>query len=100
MEDEANIRRQNDLIISLLGRLAYTNDRLKGLVQKGGKKPQEMLSVYNLCDGGTAISEIAKKANVSQPSVTDAVNRWEGIGIIFKRVDGQKVLPRRLFIIE
>lgn len=99
MEDE-NLRRQNDLIISLLGRLAFPNDTLKKLVQKGGKKPDEMLLAYNLCDGATSITSIARKANVSQPAVTTAVNRWEELGIILKRVEGNEVFPRRLYAIE
>ena len=94
------VQKQNELIISLLGRIAFKNDELKSLVTKGSKKPSEMVCAYNLCDGTTGITEIANKADVAQSSLTAAVDKWERLGIILKKKKGKEVLPLRLFEIE
>ena len=99
-EDKEEEARRNELIISLLGRIAFKNDELKVVVTKGGKKPEEMVRAYNLCDGATSITEIAKKAGVGQPSLTAAVDKWERSGIIFRKKKGKEVLPLRLFEIQ
>ena len=98
-KDEETVRR-NELIISLLGRIAFTNDALKVMVTKGSKKPEQMIRAYNLCDGATGVTEIARKAGVAQPSLTDAVDKWERLGIILKKKKGKEVLPLRLFEIQ
>ena len=92
--------KQNELIISLLGRIAFKNDELKSLVTKGSKKPEQMMRAYNLCDGATSVTEIAKEADIVQSSLTEAVDKWERIGIILKKKKGREVMPLRLFEIE
>lgn len=92
--------RQNELVISLLGRIAFENDELKVLIQKGAKKPAQILSAYNLCDGQTPITDIATKAGIAQSSLTEAVEKWERSGIVFKRMRGAEVLPLRLFEVK
>ena len=92
--------RQNELIISLLGRIAFKNDELKSMVTKGSKKPEHMMRAYNLCDGATSVTEIARKVGVAQPSLTIAVDKWERLGIVFKKKKGLEVLPLRLFEIQ
>jgi DNA-binding MarR family transcriptional regulator len=94
------IAKQNELIISLLGRIAFKNDELKDIVTKGSKKPEQMIQAYNLCDGTTGLTEIAKEAGVAQPSLTNAVDKWEKSGIILKKKKGKEVLPLRLFEIR
>jgi DNA-binding MarR family transcriptional regulator len=100
-EDETEeVTRWKELIISLLGRIAFKNDELKNMVTKGSKKPEKMMRAYNLCDGTTSVTEIARRAGVAQPSLTIAVDKWERSGIIFKKKKGQEVLPLRLFEIQ
>jgi len=99
-EDETEEAKRNELIISLLGRIAFKNDELKAIVTKGGKKPKQMIQAYNLCDGATSITEIARSAGVGQPSLTAAVEKWERSGIIFRKKKGKEVLPLRLFEIQ
>jgi|SRR5208282_2483706 len=91
------IIKQNELIISLLGRIAFKNDELKALVVKGSKKPKQILSAYNLCDGQRTITAIANTVDIAQPSLTEAVKKWEELGIIMKKTKGNEVLPLRLF---
>jgi DNA-binding MarR family transcriptional regulator len=100
IKQPAEIVKQNDLIISLLGRMAFENDELKALVIKGSHKPEEILSAYNLCNGQTTITSIAKEVGIAQPSLTEAVKRWEDLGIVIKKSKGNEVLPLRLFEIR
>ncbi len=86
--------------MSLLGRIAFKNDELKAMVTKGGKKPKQMVRAYNLCDGATPITEIARRAGITQPSLTTAVDKWERSGIILRKKKGKEVLPLRLFEIQ
>jgi len=99
--DNEEIMKQNNLIISLLGRIAFKNDELKELATKGSKKPKEILAAYNLCNGKTTITDIAKKATVAIPSLSVAIDKWEELGIIYKKVsDGNQVLPLKLFEVK
>jgi len=100
MPEDEEAARRNELIISLLGRIAFKHDELEAMVTKGGKKPEHMVRAYNLCDGATSITEIARKAGVGQPSLTKAIAKWERSGIIFTKKEGSKVFPLRLFEIQ
>jgi DNA-binding MarR family transcriptional regulator len=98
--DEELAVRQNEAIISLLGRIAFPNDRLKEMIQKGSHKPNEMLAAYNLCDGANTITKIAKQVGVAQPSLSVAIDKWEQDGIIVKRKEGLETFPRKLYTVE
>jgi len=99
-QETEEIIRQNELIISLLGRIAFENDTLKNMITKGSKKPAQILEAYNLCDGQTTITQIASKVSIAQPSLTVAIDKWERLGIIFKKKSGAEVLPLRLFEVK
>jgi DNA-binding MarR family transcriptional regulator len=100
MTDKDQDSESIDLIISLLARIAFKNDDLKQVIQKGSMKPREILVAYNLCDGKTPITTIARKAHIAQPSLTNAVAKWEQQGIALKKKDGGQVMPMRLFRVE
>ena len=97
MTDNELILAQNDMMISLLGRMAFPNDMLKEIIRKGSKKPDEMLAAYNLCDGKTTITDIAKRAEIAQPSLSVAIDKWEQEGIITKIGAGAEVFPKKLY---
>jgi Mn-dependent DtxR family transcriptional regulator len=59
-----------------------------------------MMRAYNLCDGVTGVTRIARKVGVAQPFLTNAIDKWERLGIILKKKKGKEVLPLRLFEIE
>jgi DNA-binding MarR family transcriptional regulator len=100
MTDDERVIIQNDMMISLLSRIAFPNDTLKKIIQKGSKKPDEILVAYNLCDGKATITEIAKRANIAQQSLSAAIDKWEQEGIIIKRVAGAEVLPKKLYSVQ
>ncbi len=70
------------MIISLLGHLAFSEEKLISMIQKNSKKPNENLNAYNLCNGNLTISEIAKKSGVAVQSLREAIVKWEKLGII------------------
>lgn len=93
-----HIRRQNETIISLLGRSVFSEDELKTIITANSSKPKAMLEAYNFCDGLTGLTEIAKKVPIAQSSLTAAVNKWEDNGIAIKHVNKDNtVFPQRLY---
>ena len=100
MTSDDTIVQQNYLIISLLGRIAFPKDSLKSSVQKGSKKPAQIVKAYNLCDGRTSITDIAKAAKLAQASLSAAVDKWESQGIVLKIKIKNEIFPRKLFEIE
>lgn len=92
------VETQNEIIISLLGRMAFPEDDIKNLITSNSKKPDILLKVYNLCDGNTGLTEIARRASISQPSLTGAINKWVEMGIVIKHVNkSNQVFPQRLY---
>lgn len=85
----SNIQIQNRMIISLLGRLVFPEDKLISIVQKKSKKPKEILQAYNLCTGEFTITEIAKKTGISQQALSEAIPKWKKIGIAFLESHGK-----------
>jgi DNA-binding MarR family transcriptional regulator len=92
-----HIAKQNEVIISLLGRIAFPGEKLREIIVKGSKKPKELVRAYNYCDGMANVTQIAKKSNVSQSSLKEAVDKWEREGIIFKIITKNEVLPLKLY---
>lgn len=98
--DISRIEKQNEIIISLLGRIAFPEDELKKMITIKSKKPEVLLKAYNLCDGKTGLTEISKKLSVSQPALTVAINKWEEMGIVIKHVTKKSVFPQRIYKIK
>ena len=97
--DTSVLVKQNEIIISLLGRIAFPNDKLKDNIQRGSKKPKEILEAYNLCDGKTAMKEIAKRAGIALGSLSEAVDKWANFGIAFKKKNGNETFPLKLYTV-
>ena len=72
-DKDAIIEKQNEMIISLLGRIAFPEEELKKRITANSKKPIISLKAYNLCDGKTGLTEITKSISISQPAFTLAV---------------------------
>ena len=72
----------NKMIISLLGRLVFPEEKLTSIIKKNSKKPSEIIKAYNLCTGELSITEIAKKSGLSQQALSETLVKWEKLGII------------------
>lgn len=103
--DEMNIEdltaKQNRLIISLLGRLVFSEDKLKEIIKKNSKRPEQMIKAYDLCDGKLTTGQIAKKlTGVTPQALNKATSRWEENGIVMNLGDsgkGNEKIPLRLY---
>jgi DNA-binding transcriptional ArsR family regulator len=87
-----------EAIIGLLGRLVFPEDKLKDMVTKGKKKdPERYVKAYNLLDGKHGVTEIAKEIGVAQPTLTNVISTWKGLGIVYEVEISGKVIYRRLY---
>ncbi len=95
------IQQQNRMMISLLGRLAFPEDKLKEIISKNGKKPQQMIKAYNFCTGDLTTKQIADKVSgITSRALNIATERWEEAGIIVingERGKGKDIKPLHLY---
>lgn len=100
-EFQEKITMQLDFLISLVGRMAINEDKLIDIITKGSKKPDETLKAYNLCDGVTSNTKIAKKVKTTSQAVGQNINKWDKLGVVLKIKDKHgKVYARHLYPIK
>ena len=101
MVDSEIIFKQNRMIISLLGRLTFPEDKLKKIITTKSKKPKQLIKAYNLCDGTLTIPKISSKIEgVTTRALQDAIVKWEENGIILniaKKGQGITTIPFHLY---
>jgi hypothetical protein len=77
------LERQNSAIIALLARSTIGAATIFKTVCGGKRNPGAYLKVYNALDGATGVTELAKVAGVSQPTMSVVLRSWEEQGIIY-----------------
>lgn len=75
--------KQNETIISLLGRVAFKREEVLDIVTRKKQNPQKYVEGYNACDGKHSVTEIASVIGVKQPTVSPILTEWERLGIIY-----------------
>jgi DNA-binding MarR family transcriptional regulator len=80
----SEIEKQNDVIISLLGRMAFTPEKIADIVTKKKHNPEKYIKGYNACDGNHQVTELANIVGVKQPTLTPILQEWEDMGIVFE----------------
>jgi len=102
-EEILKLVRQNEVIISLLGRMAFTEDKVREIVTK--KKRADLrdkyIEGYNACDGTKIIKEIAKIIGVDDSTLSPILNEWEDVGIVYEvhTKDARSKYYKRIFSI-
>jgi len=86
------LERQNEVIISLLARSTLGVPAISKIVISGKRNPQAYLKVYNSLNGTTGVTELAKAAGVTQPTMSVVLQSWEEQGIIYNT--GTDAKPR------
>lgn len=81
-DDFKKIIRQNEIMISLLGRIAFNKDEIQKIVISRKQNPEKYVEGYNTCDGNHSLSEIAKIVGVKAPTLSPILAEWEEIGIV------------------
>lgn len=99
MTDETlkKIEKQNEVIISLLGRMAFTPDRIRGIVIKKKQNPQGYIDGYNACDGNHNVNEIANIVGVKQNTLSPILQEWKELGILYEVDKPKGTFYKRLF---
>ena len=81
-DDLKKITKQNEIIISLLGRMAFKKEEVRNIVTYKKRNPEKYIEGYNACDGKHSVSEIARIVGVSQPTMSVILAEWEDVGIV------------------
>jgi len=99
MSDETlkKIEKQNEVIISLLGRMAFTPDRIRDIVIKKKQNPQGYIDGYNACDGNHNVNEIANIVGVRQNTLSPILLEWKELGILYEVDKPKGTFYKRLF---
>lgn len=81
----AKIIEQNNTIISLVGRMAFTKDEVRQFIVADKQKTKQgnYVKGYHACDGKHSVSEIAKIVGVTQGTLSPILQSWEEFGIIY-----------------
>lgn len=90
--------KQNEIIISLLGRIAFTPEVIRNLVVKNKKTdPEKYVAGYNACDGNRNVNELAEIVGVKQNTLSPILQEWEELGIIYELQKPKGKFYRKLF---
>lgn len=98
-EEIAELVKQNEVIISLLGRLAFTEDKIREIVTRKKKNPEKYVEGYNACDGEHTVAEIAAIVGVKPPTLSPILAEWEQVGIINEVEKAGGKFYKRLFTV-
>jgi DNA-binding MarR family transcriptional regulator len=97
-EEQADtIIKQNEVIISLLGRIAYKPKEILDIVTLKKRNPDRYIEGYNACDGNHSLSEIAEIVGVDQGTLSPILSKWEEIGIVYETAKPGGKFCRKLY---
>ena len=90
-----------EVMIGLLGRLVFPEDKLRAMITKGKKKdPEQYVKAYNLLDGEHGVTEIAKEIGVAQPTLTSVLSTWKSLGVVYEGSKFGRPVYKGLYIIR
>jgi len=82
-------RSAEDLLAELLAWIRFSNRGMLAETLQGALADGKAFDVYEATDGTRTQNEIAKLANVSQPTVSRMWSRWRALGIVREVGEGQ-----------
>lgn len=76
---------QNNAMIALIGKMAFTKDEVLNIVVTGKQKlkQQKYIEGYNSCDGNHSVSQVAAIIGVTDSTLSPILRSWEEYGIIY-----------------
>ena len=100
-DDFKRITRQNEVIISLLGRMAFTQKQVEETVTSNKQKKLRLNYIvgYNALDGKKSVSEIANLIGITQGTLSPILSEWEELGIIYEVEKSGGKFYRKIFLI-
>lgn len=96
-EEMKKLIKQNEITISLLGRLAFKPEDIRNIVTSKKQNPQNYINGYNACDGNHSLSGIARKVGVTPGTLSPILAEWEEIGIVYEVEKPRGRFYKRLF---
>lgn len=90
------LEHQIEAIIGLLARNSMGIAAILKTVCGGKRNPEAYRKAYNALDGSTGVTEIARVASVSQPTMSVILQSWEEQGIIYNVGSDRKPQYHRL----
>jgi len=81
-DDLKKMIKQNEIIISLLGRMAFGKEEVREIVTFKKRNPEKYVKGYNACDGNHSVSDLARIIGVTQGTLSPILAEWEDVGII------------------
>ncbi|MFW9959153.1 MAG: hypothetical protein ACFFCT_13865 [Candidatus Odinarchaeota archaeon] len=85
MSDELKkIIKQNETMISLLGRMAFKPEEVEKIITSRKQDKQSYINGYNACDGTKTITEIAAIIRVTRQNMGPILSQWEQLGIVYE----------------
>jgi len=91
------LEKQNEVIISLLGRIAFTPEKVHDIVVKKKQNPQGYIAAFDACDGNHNVNELAVIAGVDQSTLSPILQEWEELGIIYESYKPKGRFYKKLF---
>ncbi len=76
--------KKDELILALLGRIAFPEEKLRVAITRNKRNPEAYLKGYNACDGTRTVGEIAKIVGVTAGTLVPIFQEWERLGIIYE----------------
>jgi len=89
-----------EVVISLLGRMAFPAEKLQGIVMRNKKNPLDYIRAYNLCDGAHTLSQIAAEIKVTPGTLSPILTEWKELGIIFEATRKGGRFYKRLYRLD
>lgn len=98
-ENLKKIVKQNEIIISLLGRMGFTTDKIREIVTKNKREElkEKYIEGYNALDGKKSVSQIADLIGVSLSTLSPISSEWEELGIVNQVSKSRSKYYKRLF---
>jgi DNA-binding MarR family transcriptional regulator len=75
--------KQNEVIISLFGRLAFKPEDIRKIVTSKKQNPDNYVNGYNACTREKTLSDIATIIGVTPGTLSPILSEWEELGIIY-----------------
>jgi DNA-binding transcriptional ArsR family regulator len=99
-EETTGLTEKVEIVISLLGRLAFKEDKVRDIVRKAKRNPDKYVEGYNACDGQQDVSEIARVVGVRPTTLSPILKKWGELGIIYEVQKSGGRFYKKLFPIE
>lgn len=93
------IVRQNEIIISLLGRVGFTSENVREIVVKNKREDlkEKYVEGFNSLDGKKSVSEIATIIGVAMGTFSPIISEWEEVGIVYQVSKSRSKCYKKIF---